>query len=67
MTFYDKLMVRDLIKFGLELTEAYDRFDLKEAYTLTKSLSVNVQQKYLPFARLRLTKAKTSNEYKSTL
>ena len=66
LTFYDKLMMRDLLKFSLDITEAYDTLDLKTAYNLIKQLQTQIHSEYLPFARQRQSLDPTSDVYKST-
>jgi len=47
-------MMRQLILFSVDVTEAYDQMNLSKVYSLVKDFCKEVQKEYLPFARERL-------------
>jgi len=55
MTIVDKIMLAKTLKFQNDVTQLYDKLDLKGAYRLTKKFIVEeVAEFYLEFAKERL-------------
>ena len=52
LTFIDKVMACKLLKFVVQVTEAYEKFDLKKVYDLTSDfLTKELSDYYLPVSR----------------
>lgn len=55
LTFVDKIMASKLFKFTIQVTEAYEKLDLKQVYNLTlEFLTKELADYYLPVSRDRL-------------
>ena len=66
LTFIDKIMGAKLLKFVVQVTEAYDKFELKNVYDLTlEFLTKEMAEYYLPISRERLLMREGSKEHKS--
>ncbi len=54
LTFVDKMMVVRTLEFSKDLSEAYDKFDLKKVYELTRDFAaLDVADFYLDFTKYR--------------
>ena len=67
LTFVDKIMACKLLKFIVQVTEAYDKFNLKKVYELTVGfLTEDLADYYLPISRDRLLLREGSPEHLSS-
>jgi isoleucyl-tRNA synthetase len=57
MTFLDKVMMRHLLLFSVDLTEAYEKYDLAEVSRLIHDFTNLTTDLYLDFSRKRLSSA----------
>ena len=66
LTFVDKVMACKLLKFVVQVTEAYENFELKKVYDLTvEFLTQELAEYYLPVSRDRLLMREGSPEHMS--
>lgn len=66
LTFIDKIMTCKLLKFLVQVNDAYEKLDLKKVYDLTIDfLSNDLADYYLPMSRDRLLMREGSPEHKS--
>ncbi len=54
MTLLDKIMMRHLLLFSINLTEAYDKFDLAEVSKIIKEFCALVDELYMDFSSKRM-------------
>lgn len=67
LTFVDKIMACKLLKFVVQVTEAYEKFELKKVHDLTvKFLAEDFSEYYLPISRERLMMREGSPEHVSS-
>lgn len=67
LTPVDQMMTLRLIRFSVQVTDAYERLDLGEAYRLVQAfIADDLSSYYLEFSRQRLLMKSTTSEYSST-
>ena len=67
LTFIDKIMACKLLKYVVQVTKAYEKFQLKKVYDLTlRFLSEDFAEFYLPISRERLMMREGSVEHLSS-
>jgi isoleucyl-tRNA synthetase len=55
LTLVDKVMMAKILKFGVQVTEAYERLDLKQVYSLIQDFTqAEISTFYLEFSKSRL-------------
>jgi len=54
MTLLDKIMMRHLLLFSINLTDAYDKFDLAEVSKIIREFCALVDELYMDFGSKRM-------------